>query len=40
MTFDEFCKKWDLTLRERKEALLYLAFLRMKITLKLMYPWI
>lgn len=34
-TFDEFCAKWDVTLHERKQLVLYLAFLRMKKTLTL-----
>lgn len=37
-TLDEFCKQWNLTLRERKEVILYLAFLRLKNTLKHFYP--
>jgi hypothetical protein len=37
-TLEDFCKQWDLTLRERKEVILYLAFLRMKATLKTFYP--
>lgn len=35
MTFNEFCDQWDVTLRERKLLVRYLAFLRMCQTLNL-----
>jgi len=40
MTFDAFCRQWDVTLRERKELLLFLATLRFRSTLRLAYPGI
>lgn len=34
MTFNEFCKQWNVTGHERRELRFYLAFLRMKKTLE------
>jgi hypothetical protein len=36
-TLDEFCERYDVTLKERKEIIRYLAYLRMRATLELIY---